>query len=337
MRGTTRAVVVCAMLLSALTAAAATLRFSAGSSTVPARTAVRSGRVVQYWPDGLMKSDVTYRNDAYEGEYRTWHANGQPFEWRHYVNGREEGIQQSWTDAGVLYLNYEVRDGRRFGLVNASPCEPVHGATSPPKDGGAPREPATTAATMQPDHAAPAARTSTLPFYDEATFTPRWRPVDHRVGDFSLTTQTGAGISGEALRGRPYVASFIYTQCAAICPLLVRQLSRVQRAGGARIVSFSVAPEVDTLEQLARFGQENGVDPERWSLVTGDKATIYRLARDGYFADDSRLDVQDPAAFLHTEKLVLVDAEGRLRGIYNGTQPHAVDQLIADLATLTDL
>ena len=47
------------------------------------------------------------------------------------------------------------------------------------------------------------------------------------------------------------------------------------------------------------------------------------------------LAADDVTAFLHTEKLLLVDADGRLRGIYNGTQPFAVDQLISDLHRLT--
>lgn len=59
------------------------------------------------------------------GEYRTWHANGQLAEIRRYVNGREEGLQQSWTADGVLFLNYEVRNGRRYGLVNSRPCQPA--------------------------------------------------------------------------------------------------------------------------------------------------------------------------------------------------------------------
>ena len=66
-----------------------------------------------------------YTADAYDGEYRTWYQSGAAYERRHYINGHEEGVQQSWTDEGVLYLNYEVREGRRFGLVNASPCDNV--------------------------------------------------------------------------------------------------------------------------------------------------------------------------------------------------------------------
>lgn len=64
-------------------------------------------------------------SDVRNGEFRTWHPNGQLAEVRRYTNGREEGLQQSWTADGVLYLNYEVRDGRRYGLVNSRPCLPA--------------------------------------------------------------------------------------------------------------------------------------------------------------------------------------------------------------------
>lgn len=66
-------------------------------------------------------SSVSVRN----GEFRTWHSNGRLADVRRYRDGREEGLQQSWTADGVLYLNYEVRHGRRYGLVNARPCQPV--------------------------------------------------------------------------------------------------------------------------------------------------------------------------------------------------------------------
>lgn len=302
------------------------------------RIAPREGPVERWWPNGVAKLRATYRHDMFEGEYRTWYESGAPFELRHYVNGREEGLQQSWTESGELYLNYEVRNGRRFGLVNASPCNVVG-------------DQAAQAATRQvapadPGRDAPAdARPRTdesrppLPYYESAEFTPRWHEVAHRVAAFTVRTQTGATLSGGDLRGRPYVASFIYTQCAAVCPLLVRQLTRVQRAiegTNARIVSFSVTPESDTPEVLAAFGRERGIDPAIWSLVTGSKRTIYTLARTSFFADDARVGtaVDDATAFLHTEKLILVDGEGHVRGVYNGTQPHAVDQLTADLAVL---
>jgi antitoxin component YwqK of YwqJK toxin-antitoxin module len=76
------------------------------------------------WPDGRTRSAGAYLRDARHGEFRSWHANGTLAEVRHYVDGREAGRQQSWTPEGVLFLNYEVRNGRRYGLVNSRPCVP---------------------------------------------------------------------------------------------------------------------------------------------------------------------------------------------------------------------
>lgn len=295
----------------------------------------REGPVERSWPDGTPQLRATYRHDAYDGEYRTWYETGAPYELRHYVNGREEGLQQSWTESGELYLNYEARSGRRFGLVNASPCNTVQHPL-PDTSSGTRATPAS-----RPERSATNLTASPLPYYDDATFTPRWSAVDHRVSDFTVRSQTGAVVSAAGLRGRPYVASFIYTQCAAVCPILVQQLSRVQHAIAgtrARIVSFSVTPDSDTPEVLAAFGRDRGIDPGVWSLVTGSRRAIYTLARSSFFADDARGGTagDDETAFLHTEKLLLVDGDGRLRGVYNGTQPHAIDQLLADVAVLTD-
>lgn len=58
-------------------------------------------------------------------ERRTYYASGKPFEVRHFYNGREEGLQQAWTEDGELYINYEMRNGRRYGAINARPCAPA--------------------------------------------------------------------------------------------------------------------------------------------------------------------------------------------------------------------
>jgi hypothetical protein len=58
-------------------------------------------------------------------ERRSFYPDGRPFELRHFLNGREEGLQQAWTESGELYINYEMRNGRRYGFINARPCRPV--------------------------------------------------------------------------------------------------------------------------------------------------------------------------------------------------------------------
>ncbi len=184
--------------------------------------------------------------------------------------------------------------------------------------------------------------TPVLPFYDSADLTPRWtRSSSHRIGDFTLVTQDGVAITQDDMMGKVHVASFIFTRCAGICPAMVTQLAKVQKAVNGRdavLVSYSVTPQDDTPETLAAFGRLRGIDPVRWKLVTGDPEQIYSLARTSYFADDGRLAAGKPAVdqFLHTEKALLVDHEGRLRGVYNATLPHEIDKLIADLGQLLD-
>ena len=180
-----------------------------------------------------------------------------------------------------------------------------------------------------------------LPYYASSDFTPTWTGSTHHVGAFSLVTQTGAPFTDRDLAGRVHVASFIYTRCSAICPRLVSNLTRVQAAiadPNVVIVSYTVTPDVDSPTALAAFGRERGIDPARWKLVTGDRDQIYRLARDTYFASDERLRATpaDTGALLHTEKLVLVDRAGKLRGVYDGTQPFEIDHLIEDARTLAD-
>lgn len=182
--------------------------------------------------------------------------------------------------------------------------------------------------------------TPVLPFYDSADLTPHWtRSSSHHIADFSLVTQEGAPLTRADVTSKVHVASFIFTRCAGICPAMVTQLSKVQAAIGNReamLVSYTVTPQDDTPEHLAAFGQLRGIDPQRWKLVTGDAEQIYGLARTSYFADDGRLDGGKAATdqFLHTEKALLVDRDGRLRGVYNATIPHDVEKLIADLNVL---
>lgn len=284
----------------------------ASRSLPAAAVAPADGRVQARWPNGRLRSDATYRGGVYDGDVLTWYENGQPYQRRHFSRGHEDGRQQAWTDQGALYVNYDVREGRRFGLLNATPCVEVE---------------------RQPRPA--------LPYYSSADFTPHWAPVDHRVGAFGLTKQNAAPISERSLDRRIHIASFLYTRCAAVCPILVAQLARVQSAirtiPNAVIVSYSVTPDIDTPAALSAFGRSRGVDPERWWLVTGSRRDIYHLARVSYFADDDRAGAAaggSDDAFLHTEKILLVDGDRKLRGVYNGTQPHEIDLLIQDIGRL---
>jgi antitoxin component YwqK of YwqJK toxin-antitoxin module len=97
------------------------------------RDGQKTGHHEFWWPNGALRVSASYAHDAYHGEVRTWDAHGHAYELRHFDRGREAGLQQSWNEDGTLFLNYVVKDGRRFGYLNAHPCQPPT-----PTEGGRP-------------------------------------------------------------------------------------------------------------------------------------------------------------------------------------------------------
>jgi antitoxin component YwqK of YwqJK toxin-antitoxin module len=106
------------------------------------RETYRNGRKVgvhwTFWPGGGRKRRAPYASegDAYEGRVLSWDESGRLRDVRRYRRGREEGLQQSYGFDGTLFLNYEVRNGRRYGLVNSTPC--LDAGHFPGRDGSSP-------------------------------------------------------------------------------------------------------------------------------------------------------------------------------------------------------
>jgi protein SCO1/2 len=183
-----------------------------------------------------------------------------------------------------------------------------------------------------------------LPYYDTPEFSPRWledaAAVEglHRVPEFSLVDQRGRAVGREVMEGRIAVVNFFFVSCSGICPGMTRNLMAVQEAFAEdeRVVmlSHSVQPEADTPEQLAKYGSDRGVDPERWRLLTGAPEEILRLGREVYFLDQQG--EGDDLAFLHTESALLVDQRGHLRGMYSALKPADVQRLIEDIRELAE-
>jgi protein SCO1/2 len=170
--------------------------------------------------------------------------------------------------------------------------------------------------------------TSTLPEFGE-------------VPAFSLTAHTGQPFRLEDLQGKVWVTNFFFTTCRSICPVMQENMAEVQKAFAGnphvRMVSFTVDPEHDTPEVLRAYAQRRGAVPGQWMFVTGDKKAIYRLARQGFklAADDVPEEIQGTRHdFIHSEKLVLVDTSGRIRGYYSGLDMEQVQRLIEDTRRL---
>jgi len=184
-----------------------------------------------------------------------------------------------------------------------------------------------------------------LPYYNSEDFAPHWlEPNDqalqafHTVPAFRFTNQNGKTITDANYKNKIYVASFFFTTCQGICPRLTSKLSLVQKAfngdGQIRILSHSVMPEVDTVNALKQYAKTHKINSDAWDLVTGSKTAIYAIAKSAYFASEDMGQVEATGDFLHTEKLLLIDQNKRIRGVYNGMAESAITDLIADIKTL---
>lgn len=157
---------------------------------------------------------------------------------------------------------------------------------------------------------------------------------EHHISDFRLTDQRGRTITLATVKGHVLLVDFFFTTCGSICPKMSTQMARVQEEFSddprVLLLSHSVTPEMDSVPVLADYGKRYGADPDRWLLLTGDRQQIYHLARRSYFAarDEGDGGADD---FVHTENLVLVDTQLRIRGFYDGTSGKDVDRAIDDM------
>jgi len=188
-------------------------------------------------------------------------------------------------------------------------------------------------------------RVEHLPYYNDATFTPHWFEIEdaaldsfHMIPSFHLVNQLGDTITEQTFERQIYVTDFFFTTCPGICPKMTANMSVLQNEfkndNDVMLLSHSVTPERDTVEQLLRYAKKKEVDSKKWHLVTGKRGDIYNLGRYQYFVEEDLGLEADPDEFLHTENFVLVDKNRHIRGIYNGLNKASINQLISDIRTL---
>lgn len=159
------------------------------------------------------------------------------------------------------------------------------------------------------------------------------------VPAFSLTNRDGTSVGNGDLAGAPWVADFMFTRCVGICPQLSNRMQRLVRTLGpnspVRFASFSVDPVHDTPSVLEAYAQRFEA-PDRWLFLTGAPDAMHTLVRAGFKLAVEPAGDTAPAGedILHSNRFVLVDAAGIIRGYYDAFDPAAMDQLVADLKTL---
>jgi protein SCO1/2 len=160
-------------------------------------------------------------------------------------------------------------------------------------------------------------------------------PVLFDAATFNLTDQDAKAFSSDQLRGKTWVADFVFTNCPGACPKMTMRMAGLQKTlarPDVHFVSFSVDPDRDTPAVLKQYAKNYDADPSRWHFLTGDKAALFRAARDMKLT-------AEPAGVLgpeiaHAEKFLLVDGRGRVRGAYDSKDDDDMKRLAADAAAV---
>ncbi|WP_153555844.1 SCO family protein [Roseimaritima sediminicola] len=160
---------------------------------------------------------------------------------------------------------------------------------------------------------------------------PQLEPGDDWLQSFEFTERDGSTVSSESLKGQPYVVSFFFTLCPSICVTQNQKLGELQEAFDGQDVKFlsiSVDPENDTPEKLREYAARFGADPEQWLFLTADDPIYVQRVGAEVFQVSSNLQ--------HTERFILVDAEGEIDGLYHWNEPRSFRRLKKDIAAMLE-
>lgn len=159
-------------------------------------------------------------------------------------------------------------------------------------------------------------------------------PVLGEIGQYVLTNQNNQPFGSNELSGQAYVASFIFTRCKTFCPVIFQHLKSLQEKIKISkiplsIVSITVDPEFDTHEVLKKQSELLSADPKHWTFLTGERDTLSKLIEGGFMVgmgeavtNASLMDIA------HSQKLVLVDRAGKIRGYYDATNS-GIDEIFS--------
>jgi protein SCO1/2 len=156
------------------------------------------------------------------------------------------------------------------------------------------------------------------------------------VRDFSFVDQDGNTIDQSVIDGKLYVTDFFFTSCPTICPKMKQQMLRIYERFEAEddivLLSHSIDPKRDSVGRLKTYADKLGIDAQKWHLMTGERDSIYSMAK--HYMIAAQEDRLAPGGYAHSGAFLLVDRNRQIRGIYDGTNPEEVDQLMLDLEFL---
>ena len=152
------------------------------------------------------------------------------------------------------------------------------------------------------------------------------------VPEFEFVNSEQETITLNNLKGKVWVADFIFTTCTMACPMMTGNMNiihkKYKKNDDVRLVSISVYPEYDTPEVLTKYASQYDANTSRWYFLTGEESTVKRVIKDGFKIGDYE-DI-----IFHSEKFALVDKKGMIRAYYNGMKTEDMKKLKKDINTL---
>lgn len=164
---------------------------------------------------------------------------------------------------------------------------------------------------------------------------------------FTFINQDSLTITHADYKDKVYVAEFFFTTCPSICPIMNRNMLKIEKEFSNNqdfgIASFSIDPKHDTPMVLKKYAEEYGVTSLNWHMLTGNIDDIYELSNKGLniFAE---INPEVAGGFEHQGYFALIDKEGFLRSrkdkhgnpivYYQGTEDNQIALLKEDIAKL---
>jgi protein SCO1 len=143
--------------------------------------------------------------------------------------------------------------------------------------------------------------------------------IFHTLGDFNLTDQDGQAVSSKTFDNKIFVAVFFYTHCPSVCLAMNNYIDSLARNYAKNdmvyFASVTVDPQRDTPAALKDYSKQFASFGPKWKFLTGDTATIYHLARQGFLVN--AVD-EGKGNFIYSDKMTLIDSHKRIRGYYSG-------------------
>lgn len=160
-----------------------------------------------------------------------------------------------------------------------------------------------------------------------------------KIPQFKYLNQDSTWINSDSYKSKVWIANFFFTSCPTICPKMTSQMKRLSiltkdLEKEVQFFSFSINPKYDTPSILRKYIARNGITAKNWQFLTGKEEEEVHFLGDQHFLVNARADLGSEGGYAHSEAFVLVDRDGHIRGMYNGTDTKEVNKLNKDLRKL---